>query len=245
MRSDGWTDAVLDLLCPPRCAACRSFVQGHWCDNCLPAIQWNNNPVCWRCGAPDGIPCEACLSRPPAGALRRSACLYTGPVRQAIIQMKYAKRDRCAIALADVMTQAWQWPSLIPLHDAQIVVPMPTGRWRSFTRGFNQAEVIAEAFARSVELVYIPHLLRRRSFNTSQTRFGAWQRAVNVQGAFFAPHPDQVKGRRILLIDDVWTTGATLNEATETLMSCDAECVYSYTAAYDVNALSRTAVLGW
>lgn len=161
------------------------------------------------------------------------------------MQMKYAKRDRCAIALADAMAQAWQWPSLLPLHDAELVVPMPTGRWRSFSRGFNQAEVIAEAFAHAVELPINLQILRRRSFGASQTQFGAWQRMTNIQGAFSVRQPEQVRGKKILLIDDVWTTGATLNEATETLMSHGADLVYSYTAAYDLSAANRTAVLGW
>ena len=245
MTSGGWADAVMDLLCPPRCAACRAFGPGHWCTTCQPLIIWNNNPVCLRCGAPGGIPCEACLTRPPAGAMRRSACLYAGPVRQAIVQMKYAKRDRCAVALGEAMAEAWVWPSLIPLHDAELVIPMPTGRWRSFSRGFNQAEVIAEAFCKRVGLSLELGLLRRRSFGSSQTRFGAWQRMSNIQGVFSVRKPELVRGRKLLLIDDVWTTGATLNEATEVLMSHGAECVFSYTAAYDVNALSRTAVQGW
>lgn len=159
--------------------------------------------------------------------------------------MKFAKRDRCAVALADIMTEAWQWPALQPLHDADFLLPMPTGRWRKIHRGFNQAELIAEVLAPALNIPLLNGVLRRRSFDTSQTQFGAWQRALNVQGAFSVTQPERIRDRKVILIDDVWTTGATLNEATDTLMGHGAKCVYAYTAAYDIHAESRTAALGW
>jgi ComF family protein len=213
----------LDLALPPRCIGCGERVDrtGLACAKCWSSLTFIAPPLCVGCGAPfefkvaDGQRCATCHAAPPAYDRARAAILYDEHSRGLVLGFKHGDRTHAAPAFAAWTARA----GAELLEDADIVAPVPLHRWRLLRRRYNQAALIAEGVACRAGLTNIPDLLERRRRTPSQGTLSATARARNVAGAFgLNPgHADRVKGSRIVLVDDVLTSGATASACARVL----------------------------
>ena len=201
-----------------------------WCK-----IRFLEAPVCDGCGAPfdyDMGPkarCAACEAKPRAFARARAACLYDEASRELILQFKHADRLDLARLFAGWVSRA----AADLLAEADIIAPVPMPSMRLIRRRYNQAAEIARPLAARLKIPYRPGLIGRRSGESQAGRSGVGRRR-NVQGAFTVPAGARraLQGKRVLLIDDVLTTGATAEACARALLKAGA-------AAVDVAVVAR------
>lgn len=156
----------------------------------------------------------------------RAAVAFEGAVRRAIHELKYGGRAELASPLAALMVTAWG----SGLYPVDCVLPVPLHPRRNRERGYNQATLIAEVLAQQIKLPVLADALVRSRMTESQTSLGAFARRKNVEGAFTA-RSSRVSGRSILLVDDVCTTGSTLQACADALRAGGASHVYALTVA--------------
>jgi ComF family protein len=222
-----WLDALLDLLFPAVCPICGGRSHGRrrrpFCGACWAALPLLPPPGCRVCGRAlpglaGDLACDACRREPPPFAYARAVAAYRGGMREAIHALKYRGRTAVAAPLAELMAEAGR-PLLpegaAPGLDALVPVPLHPGRLAE--RGFNQAELLAVACARRWERPLLRRALVRVRATRPQTDLDAADRRRNVAGAFAVARPREVAGRRLLLVDDVLTTGATARAAARAL----------------------------
>lgn len=229
--------ALLGLAFPAQCAACgQAVAEGDtFCPECRARVELINGPVCRCCGRPlaeeagEGL-CRQCAARPPAYDQARSLALHRGPLARVVREFKYRRRYVRGAALAGF------WARRAPvdwLAGVELLVPVPLHPRRLLWRGFNQALVLARPLARCLGLRVEPGLLRRRRHTRPQVGLDAAQRRANVEGAFSLGRSAaaRVAGRRVLLVDDVFTTGATVEECARVLREAGAARVMVHTLA--------------
>lgn len=218
---------AVDLLYPPTCPSCGK--QGaRWCDECQQAVVRVGPEVCPICGAVwvGGSPCPDCQKHSPPYLALRSWGLYQGTLRKAIHHLKYKKDiglgEVLAHPLLDLLAaQGWQ-------VDAVTAVPLSHLRFRE--RGYNQAGMIARPLAMRIEKPYLPKVLRKTRETRSQVGLNASERRQNIHGAFQAD-AGLTAGKVILVVDDVTTTGATIEASARALLDAGAAAVYGITLA--------------
>jgi ComF family protein len=219
--------ALLDLVWAPRCAACGEGLDASddepFCAVCGDAVD-PVPPGCARCGAPGPDPvCGACLAAPPAFVRLRAAALFGGPLADAVHAFKY--RDRPALARP---LGAWLARTAPPPRGIAVVA-LPLARRRRLARGYDQALLLARAYASASradgrQARLLPGALRRVRETPPQVGRTRAERLANVRGAFRAD-PARVRGQDLLLVDDVVTTGATADAAAEALLAAGARSV--------------------
>jgi ComF family protein len=221
--------ALLDLILPARTLDGGAPAQSQG----LSAEAWGriafiDGPVCDGCGTPfehdlgEGVRCPLCLARPRMFSRARAACLYDEHSRELVLQLKHADRTELSGLLA-----AWIGRAAAPLiEEADAVAPVPLHRWRLLRRRYNQAAELARPLARRWKKPFLADALVRRR-GDSQAGKSASGRRRAVAGAFAVPKQRrrQVEGRRILLIDDVMTTGATAEACARALLRAGAKAV--------------------
>lgn len=236
-----WLDPVLDLVFPAVCPVCldRSDepAQRPFCGPCWRALPVELGPGCPVCGEPfpglgGALPCEACRRAPPPYAFARSAAAYRDGMREAIHALKFGSRPVLATPLgrllADVATRALPVP---PADWADGLVPVPLHPARLAERGFNQAELLAAPCGARWRLPVLSRALIRARATLPQTDLDPAARRLNVRDAFRVSRPAAVLGRRLLLVDDVHTTGATVAAAAHALRQAGAAAVGVLTLA--------------
>ncbi len=220
-----WRNALLDLLFPPRCVVCRR--RGTWlCAECAAQFEPIAPPLCPRCGRPLATPpCHYCAKLPIRIDGTRAVAFFDGALRQAIHAFKYSHRTELADHFG---TMLYHYLLTFPLPvDTIIAVPLHADRERA--RGYNQSALLAEAVgARSQLPVWNDALMRTRA-TRSQTELDAAGRRANVRDAFRAT--PRVRGAYILLIDDVCTTGATMDACGAALYAQGAQAVWGLAVA--------------
>jgi ComF family protein len=211
--------ALADLVWPPRCAACGEPTPAEpFCPVCDDAVLPVPSP-CGRCGAPGlGPVCGACLASPPAFSALRAAALFGGPVADAVHELKYGDRSAVARPLG-------AWVAARVALPPGLVVAVPLGRRRRIERSYDQAALLADELAAAAgrSRDRLRGALRRVRETPPQVGRGRDERARNVRGAFAAVRP--VSGREIVLVDDVVTTGATVEAASRALLEAGASRV--------------------
>ncbi len=219
--------SALDWVFPPRCMVCNR-VDTWLCDGCADQLPWITGPTCARCGLPirQGILCTRCATTPPRLEGIHSALWFQDPLRQAIHRLKYRHGWKMAQPLGKLMARYWQNTALA----VDLIVPVPLYPTRLLQRGYNQAALLAGEVGRQMGLPIDESALRRVRKTATQMRLKAAERQQNVQGAFHCPN-GQVWERRILLVDDVCTTGATLEACADALRAAGAHSVRALTLA--------------
>jgi ComF family protein len=235
---------VLDFLYPPLCASCRApTTEPHsLCHDCWQAVSFLDGPCCTICGYPfDFDPgaetlCAACLARRPSFDHARAVMRYDDRSRDLILAFK--RGDRLDLAPSFVRWLARAGRDMLAAAD--LIVPVPLHRSRLWARRFNQSAVLARELARCGGPPADVLLLERSRKTPSQGEMpSARARRRNVLGAFKVANPDAARGRKILLLDDVYTTGATLDACARALKRAKAEKVAVLTLARVVRAASR------
>jgi ComF family protein len=216
------------LLFPPVCAGCRRQVRepGTLCPVCWPDVRFIEPPLCAVLGTPfafevgDGAVSPAAIADPPPFARARAAVSYAGVARQLVQNLKYRDRTDLAPWMARWMARA----GAELLRDADMVVPVPLHRRRFFMRRFNQSAELARHVAELADLPFEPLAVERVKRTRQQVGLRAKERAANMRGAFRVPEARKIalNGRRVLLVDDVFTTGATVSAATKALKKAGA-----------------------
>jgi len=222
---------LVELVFPPTCLACRAATAeaDGLCPKCWGAMGFIEMPYCERLGTPFeqdlGLDLgEPRLSRqavddPPVFRRARAVAVFAdGPARRLVHRLKYSDRAELARPMGVWMARA----GAELLIEADVVTPMPLHRLRLWSRRFNQAAALARETARAAGKPYAPALLQRVVSTRTQVGLTRRQRAENVQGAFRAAPGAPIEGRRIVLIDDVLTSGATANAASRALLRAGA-----------------------
>jgi ComF family protein len=217
----------LDWLFPPRCGGCGK-VGSRWCPECQQKVPVLTGELCEKCGIPqDGQKiCKSCLIQPPPYRVLRSWAVFDFPVRQALLKLKYYRDIGLGDALAvplTVLARSLDWP-------IDFILPVPSGRKRLQERGYNQVALIARPLSLALGLDYQPRALKRKRETVSQVGLSVVERRDNMQDAFFAD-PCFVRGKVILVVDDVATTGSTLSSCSEALYQSGAAGVFALTVA--------------
>lgn len=216
--------AALGLLLPPRCIGCGSGVtrQGELCADCWSGLRFLQPPWCRCCGLPlphaaAGAPlCGACAQDEPGFDRARAALAYDEASRKLVIAFKHSERLAGAPLFARWMAGA----GAELLADADVIAPVPLHRWRLLWRGYNQSALLGSRIARLAGRRWCADLMERCRATVSQQGLTAQQRQANISSAVFAVrarHRRLVEGARILLVDDVLTTGATIGACTMVL----------------------------
>jgi ComF family protein len=227
--------ALIDLVLPPRCPACRVIVDadGRFCGDCWPQLQFITAPMCAKCGLPFEIDrgpeaqCGQCLAETPRYTSARAALVYGGPTRSVLLGLKHGDRQHLALMMATQMKRA----GLDILGPDTLLVPVPLHRWRLWRRGFNQSALLAEAIAAQTGCPVALDALLRAKPTPASVGMGRAARARNVRGVFRVADRSRVKGRTIVLVDDVLTTGATADACARVLRRAGARAVHVLTFA--------------
>jgi competence protein ComFC len=225
LYSSFWT--ALDWVFPPTCGGCNA-VGLRWCSACQQKINRLTENVCSCCGEPgvkDQV-CQTCLAEPVHYTALRSFGAFGGPLREALRRLKY-QRD---IGIGEALSK-----HLIELYndlnwEVDLVAPVPLSKSRIRERGYNQSSMLGRPFAYAIEKPYRQSVLQRTRETRSQVSLSKSERKQNVEGAFKA-HDQSVRGKVVLIIDDVTTTGSTINACAQALRNAGASAVFGLTLA--------------
>ena len=223
MKIGDIVNSALDILLPRSCLACElpmhASQQGMVCSLCWSRVRPLPEPRCFRCGHPlAGEECSWCKLLPPYVRAARSYCWFPAPVASEIVgALKYDGWHNIAHEIADRMTRHDFPPDV--RAEVPILVPVPLSQSRERERGYNQSCLLALALGRRWELPVMVNCLRRSRNTVTQTRLTPDERSRNVSGAFTIANGSvsSLHGRHVLLVDDVVTTSATLNECAASL----------------------------
>ena len=200
--------SLVDFALPPRCARCATIVEevDTFCATCWPSLEFLRDG-CETCGLPleatEQDSCAVCLASTPIIDRTRAALAYDEPARHIALRLKYGRK----VALARTMAR-YMAPLRVAEGDA-IVLPVPLHRRRLWWRGFNQAALVARRLARAWTIPMHDNVLVRRKPTRSLKGLNHSQRREALRGAFAVARPGEVKGRTVVLIDDVLASGAT------------------------------------
>lgn len=215
----------LDACFPPHCAACDVQVgaQGNLCGACFAQLRQIARPYCECCGMPfphamDTGVCAACAAGAPVYAKARAAWVYNDTSGALVRRLKFQDRSSMLVRYAEAMMRAGQ----DVLEGADIVVPVPLHWRRLMWRRYNQSALLAFALGRKVGLPVDATHLRRIRHTVPQTQLRGEQRRRNVRGAFVVRDAAWVQQKRVVLVDDVLTTGATVEACVQALLAAGA-----------------------
>ena len=227
---------AIDWLYPPVCGGCGTLGE-RWCQVCQDQTQKISGNVCPSCGYPQAgtDPCPSCLADPPVCKALRSWGFFKGPLREALHRLKYKQDlglgETFSHPLIELVSQL-NWP-------IDAICPVPLSRKRSQERGYNQSGLLAWPISLALRIPYLPKAVERIRDTRSQVGLSKIERVHNVSGAFQAKR-SLVKYSSIMIIDDVTTTGSTIQACAQALLDAGAEAVYGLTlarAAYRENPI--------
>jgi len=229
--------AVLDFVLPAFCGVCDKPLKEYEkvvCEECMSQIQFISEPYCLRCGKPTKGEkvCIGCLLHPHKLLRIRVLGVYTGVLATLIHLLKYARKLSLATKLGSMMSKLVIEDNF--LSRAQLIVPVPLHPTRMRERGYNQSELLAKSMVEYLNVPMSTKSLLRVKNTRSQTTLSPEQRRLNVKGAFIVKNNKDIANKHVLLVDDVFTTGATLDECAIALINGGAAAVYAITCATTV-----------
>lgn len=224
--------ALLDVFLPPVCHICHDFIPDagtlHICTACRERLPLVSSPICPCCGIPftgagDDHLCGACLTHQPHFDSARAGFLYEGAIRDLIHNFKYDYRTHLRYPLALLTLNGVS--GIVADHEPHLIIPVPLHRSRLRQRGFNQAVLLGRVLSRHLKIAMLPDAIARTRRTEPQVDLSRAERRLNVKGAFTVCRPGLIAGKRILLLDDVMTTGSTIDECAKELKNAGAELV--------------------
>ena len=225
---------IIEFIFPPACPICGApvSIHGELCGDCWGCFSWIDGAKCNHCGYPfeDSLEwspnamCPVCAAGGCDLGWIRSACRYDDASRNVMLPFKHCGR----IKYATFMSRAMIWALRDVVPDCDIVMPVPLARPRLWHRTYNQATLLARPIARALHCPLDLDSVRRR-YRPSMGHLNARQRMQNIKGVFRVVRPDRIRGRKILLVDDVFTSGATFSELCRVLTRAGATAVYGVT----------------
>ncbi len=245
----GIADSLFAVVFPTPCSLCaRELSEAGGldiCRSCWASLEPWRGAICARCGLPFASEraldsslelCSLCRQEDDGFDRARSYGLYTGKLRAAILQLKFRRRERLGARLGALLASTWV--SLEDSREPAVVVPVPLHNSRLRERGFNQAELLARGLCAGLQTTrqsagagIETRCLRRTRATRPQTGLSVRARRENVRGVFDVTRPERVRGRAVVLVDDVMTTGATLSACAATLKRAGAARVLALTLA--------------
>lgn len=206
----GIGNLLLDFALPPRCAGCGEISEevGSFCTTCWRRLEWLGNNGCQHCGLPlagtEAETCGRCLADPPKIDRIRAAVAYDEIPRSVALRLKYGRK----VALARTMAR-YMAPLMGEWGPETVIIPVPLHRWRLWDRGFNQSGLVARELARNWGMAIDQEGLRRVKRTRPLKGMSPGQRRDAVAGAFKVACPEGLKGKTVVLVDDVLTSGST------------------------------------
>ncbi len=225
-------EKIMEFLFPPACPVCGApvSIHGELCADCFGCFDWIDAPKCVRCGYPlvfAGVDahCPVCAAGEFNLGWLRSACRYDEMSRSVMLPFKHGGRIR----YARFMSRAMIWALRdAPTNEIDVVMPVPLARPRLVHRTYNQATLLARPIARAMNVPLDVDSVRRRH-RPDMGHMTPRQRRENIRGVFSVAHPGRIRDRNILLVDDVYTSGATLAELRRVLLRAGARSVCGVT----------------
>ena len=214
-----------DLLYPLQCSICSKLLgyqhQSVICEQCYKDIVWISSPLCRRCGKAftkksggDSL-CGVCLQKPPAYTLARSVVSYTPPIQKLVQGLKYSKDLSVLAGISELIHQF----HLTEYRGIDYILPVPLHFKRLQQRGWNQATILSKLFFPQAKQRVLLNLLIRKENTAAQTRLSGVQRRRNLHKAFMVQSRIDLSGTVVCLVDDVFTTGTTVEECSKVLMA--------------------------
>lgn len=229
---------LIDSVLPPRCPFTGEIVdsQGTISPGAWGQLSFISAPQCHACGFPfefavpggsSGALCAACLADRPEYSMARSALVYNDASRDFILGFKHGDQIHSVVSMIPWLKQAGA--DVLPQSD--VIVPVPLHRWRLLRRRYNQAAVIGRALARETGKDFVADALIRTRATPTQGHLKAKERAQNVRKAFGLHPKRNISGKKVLLVDDVYTTGVTVHECVKVLKKAGAAEIFVLTLA--------------
>lgn len=228
-------DQLIDLIFPPRCIICKNKSRKMICGACLSKVKFLKPPICSICGKPKDRYfaedlCEDCVKGDVPFAMARSVVLYDGVIKEAVHKFKFEGKKSLASPLGRFLVTYLKQGD-IPTGEIELIMPLPLSRQRENQRGHNQSKLLAEEISGCCLINLDNTSLKKIRDTTPQFELSRKERLLNVKGAFrCAP----LAGSNVLLVDDIYTTGATVREASSSLKAAGAGKVYVLTLARTV-----------
>ncbi len=229
----------MDLLYPPSCICCESYQLDHegmdWCEGCLNRLPWIGTPLCTGCGKPyhkspssvDHL-CGECIQDVFHFDFARSSFYHEGLIKESLHAIKFGSELHLVRPVAQLLAktvQEWRRAGF------DLLIPVPLHPRRLGQRGFNQSALLARFLSSSLSTPLDLAILKRTQWTVPQTRLSREERLSNVKNAFCVEHSRRLKGKRVLLVDDVFTTGSTLSECAGVLKTSGAQEVSAVTVS--------------
>ena len=235
-------NGLLDIIYPKTCVVCKknlkdiSAIDNVVCAECWERIKRNLPPFCYSCGRHleeshfTKHICPSCIKRPLHFDRAFSPCVYEGVIKELIQEFKYKGKDYLGLILIKPMIEFIKEYN-IPIDYVDFIIPIPLHKTRLREREFNQAEVLSNHIAKEFNKEVLNDHLMRHRFTKTQTELEEKERFFNVRGSFSVKKTESIKGKNILLVDDVLTTAATSSEAAYALKNAGANIVFVLTLA--------------
>ncbi len=229
---------IIDFVFPPACPYCDKTIDSHnlFCQECFKKISFIERSICHWCGKPlfledisqtEKMLCPDCMNKRPVYDLARAVFIYDNFSKISILKFKYADKMEYSYQFVNLMQRAGR-----DLFDkTDLIIPVPMHWKRRLRRYYNQADVLGKLLAKRVHIPYSSKILFRSRYTSPQENKSFNERKHNVKDAFCVRKNTLIKGKNILLIDDVFTTGATVNNCAKALKKAGAKAVYVLTIA--------------
>jgi ComF family protein len=237
----GLRSTLFQFFLPPQCPCCEKFLeegQQGFCPNCLLKIRWIEPPFCSICGIPfiskevENHPCGACETHGKYFTMARALGIYEGSLQEAIHRWKYEGKTHLTLFFAEWMAEGvkdyWGYDSI------DLLIPVPLHPQRLRERGFNQALLLVKEISRRTGIPYQKTILRKKKPTLPQVNLSGAEREKGLKGAFQVIGKKDLDGKSVLLIDDVYTTGATVNECSKVLLGGGVKRIDVLTLAHAV-----------
>ena len=228
---------LIDFVFPNVCPCCNKSIENYkiFCTACFSKIKFIQGTICYRCGkklntnlTEEKTLCANCLKKRPIYDKARSVFEYNLPSKNMILKFKYTGKIEYVYPFVKLMQQAGK----DLFKETDVIMPVPMHWKRRLTRGYNQAGLLAQELAKQIKCPYDDTTLTRFKHTKKQENKSLEERNKNVKDAFKITDTNKVKNKTILLIDDVLTTGATVNNCTKTLKKAGAKAVFVLTIAH-------------